>query len=113
MVLADLYGGWMEHREFESIMDEVVYDKNLPGSTPQQPKKEVRTLIINDYENTRSVQMKFKWYMAEDVPDDANFKMLPPIYWKEDSSSGGGKGKQRIDPIDELDKIQNQIDQNL
>jgi hypothetical protein len=113
MVLADLYGGWMEHREFEAIMDEVVYDKNLPGSTPQEPKKEVRTLIINDYENTRSVQMKFRWYMAEDVPDKANFKLLPEVYWKESSPGGGGQRKQRIDPIDELDKIQNQIDQNL
>lgn len=45
--LADLYGGWMDKKVFFQMMDEVVLDENLEGSTPQQPKKRVRTMVIN------------------------------------------------------------------
>jgi len=84
LVLADLYGGWMDHKVFWTLMDQVVYDKNLPGSTPQEPKKEVRTMYINDYENTTNPQMKFKWSMAQNPEDiEPEWKLLPKEYWEE------------------------------
>lgn len=84
LVLADLYGGWMDHKVFWTLMDQVVYDKNLPGSTPQEPNKEVRTMYINDYENTTNPQMKFKWSMAQNPEDiEPKWKLLPKEYWEE------------------------------
>lgn len=112
LVLADLYGGWMPHKDFFCLMDEVVFDRNLPGSTPQDPKKEVRTMIINDFENTTNVQMKFKWHQSE---DPGKFKMLPQKYWDADKKlrkkprkvwgdTGGGSMK----PEEMLVKLQTQ-----
>lgn len=39
LTLADLYGGFMDRKVFEQLMNDVVYDKNLEGSTPQNPKR--------------------------------------------------------------------------
>lgn len=37
----------MDKKVFFQMMDEVVLDENEPGSTPQDPKKRVRTMVIN------------------------------------------------------------------
>lgn len=116
VTLADLYGGWMPHRDFFELMDEVVYDVNLEGSTPQEPKKEVRTMIVNDFENTTNPQMKFKWHMSEN-PDDIepNWKLCAPEYWEADKkvkkqkkkmTAGGGPGSEPFDPIGALQRFQ-------
>lgn len=76
--LHNLYAGFMDFNTFCGLMDEVVLDENLPGSTPQDPNKRVRTMVINDYENTIDPSMKFKWWEAE---DPGPFRMLHPMYW--------------------------------
>lgn len=111
LTLADLYGGFMDRKVFEQLMNDVVYDKNLEGSTPQDPKKEVRTMVINDYENTINPQMKFKWYMAENPHDylpKKDLQLCHPAYWKEQDNSLGStsNGYYKVDPVDELDEIQ-------
>ena len=47
MILADLYAGFLHHEDFLQMMSEIVVDKPLEGSTPQHPKREVRTLVVN------------------------------------------------------------------
>jgi len=47
MTLADLYGGFTERDIFIELMDQIVIDENEPDSTPKEPKKFVRTMIIN------------------------------------------------------------------
>ncbi len=37
----------MDKKVFFQMMDEVVLDENEAGSTPQDPKKRVRTMVIN------------------------------------------------------------------
>jgi hypothetical protein len=69
----------MDKKVFFQMMDEVVLDENEPGSTPQDPKKRVRTMIINDFENTTNPQIKFKWNEAE---DPGEFRLCHPEYWK-------------------------------
>lgn len=106
ITLADLYGGFMDRNAFVELMDQIVYDENLPDSTPQDPKKEVRTMFINDYENTTNPQMKFKWYMAE---DPGPFKLCAPEYWKAQQNALDLNGGSKLfvnDPVDELDQIQ-------
>lgn len=110
--LADLYGGYMDRNDFFDLMDCVVLDENLPGSTPQQPKKRVRTMIINDFENTTDPQIKFKWLESEDPGD---FKLCHPDYWKEtidetiNQLGGDIKVETSQDIIDELDSVRAQF----
>ena len=101
--LAKLYGGWMDRKIFCKFMDEIVYSKDLPGSTAQDPKLEVRTLIINDFLNTTDPGIKFKWLMSE---DPGKFKLCHPAYWKEteDVFGGGKKPTSNIDPVEELEQ---------
>jgi len=102
--LADLYGGYMDRDMFFQLMDEIVLDENLPGSTPQEPKKHVRTMIVNDFENTTDPQMKFKWLESE---DPGPFRMCHPDYWKEDLNDLFAKDRQEAerDVVDELDEV--------
>lgn len=103
--LADLYGGWMDKKLFFALMDDIVEDENLPGSTPQQPKKRVRTMIINDFENTTNPQIKFKWNEAEDPGD---FKLSLPQYWKDDEFNSKGSYKTAAyDAVEELEDANN------
>lgn len=104
--LAKLYGGHMDKNDFFEMMNEIVLDENLPGSTPQEPKKHVRTLIINDFENTIDPQIKFKWLESEDPGD---FKLCLPEYWKEDLNAQIQMSQTNMsdipDVIDELDEV--------
>lgn len=107
MVLADLYAGWLHHDVFEALMDEIVYDENLPGSTPQNPKKDVRTMIVNDFENTTNPQMKFKWNKSENPEDyDPKWRLLPQPYWdeaeKQAKKAKSRSGDMPIDPVAQL-----------
>ena len=101
--LADLYGGWMDRKLFHQLMDDIVVDENEKGSTPQDPKKYVRTMYVNDFENTTNPQIKFHWSEAE---DPGKFRLCDPAYWKEsDNALGGGSAKpSNYDPCDELDE---------
>lgn len=102
-VLADLYGGWMERKVFYQLMDEIVKDVNLPGSTPQEPKKEVRTMFVSDYENTLNPQIKFHYYESVDPGD---FKLCDPEYWKETHQMFAQSAKhEEIDVVEELDSV--------
>lgn len=125
--LADLYGGWLERDEFFDLMDDVVLDENLEGSTPQNPKKHVRTLIINDFENTIDPQIKFRWLESQDPGKIQSrtawkdrkltffflgeFHLCAPEYWKESVDDIMAQmGDQRNtetsqDIIDSLDEV--------
>lgn len=104
-VLANYYGGYMDKKLFFQLMDDVVFDVNLEGSTPKDPIKRVRTMVINDYENTTNPQMKYHWLESE---DPGEFKLLHPEYWKEQENNlgGGTKTITYTDPVEELEEIQ-------
>jgi len=106
-VLHDLYGGWTDYHEFEQFLNEVVLDEELPDSTAQVPHKRVRSLVINDYQNTTNPQMKFRWMEADDPGD---FRLLHPLYWKEVDNNFGSTSDLRSyttnDVVDELDETQ-------
>lgn len=113
ITLADLYGGWLEHKLFFGLMDEVVYDKNLEGSTPQNPKKDVRTMVISDFENTTNCSMKFHWHKSQN-PDDIekNWRLLPKDYWDANEKMEREKKKKAkkkdevYDPLKSLQQFQ-------
>lgn len=106
--LHDMYGGYMHYETFTTLMDEVVKDENQPGSTPQDAKKEVRSMFVNDFENTTNPQIKYKWYEANN-PDDEEpgWRLCDPEYWKEtpEKALGDGPMPKNTDPVDELENI--------
>jgi hypothetical protein len=106
MVLADLFGGFMERNDFIALMDEIVVDENLPDSTPKEPKKFVRTMVCNDFENTHIPQIKFHWSSAEN-PDEIEpgWRLCHEDYWKEQENSLGHKKVVEIDIDDILDEV--------
>lgn len=105
-ILHGMFGGVIPRDAFYRFMDEVVIDRNLPGSTPQEPEKEVRSLIVRDFENTTESQIKYAWFKAI---DPGEFKMLHPAYWKDDNGLPSGPGRSRpLDVCDELDSVRRQ-----
>lgn len=106
MVLADLFGGFMDRNDFIDLMDQIVVDENLPDSTPKDPKKFVRTMVCNDFENTHNPQIKFHWSAAEN-PDDIEpgWRLCHEDYWKEQENSLGHKKVEEIDIDDILDEV--------
>jgi len=98
MILADLYAGFLHHEDFLQMMSEIVVDKPLEGSTPQHPKREVRTLVVNDFENAPSAQIRFKWARAEN-PDDIEpgWHLCDDKYWEKATNNFGGKRVKETD----------------
>lgn len=103
-ILSDIYGGWMDRRVFNQLMDDIVVDENLPGSTPQQPNKRVRTMVVNDFENTTNPQIKFRYYEAI---DPGPFKLLDPEYWKQQDNPFKAGESDDYDPVNDLDECLN------
>lgn len=109
MILADLYAGFLEHEQFLQMMMEIVIDEPLEGSTPTHPKRHVRTLVINDFENAPSAQIRFKWAEAQN-PDDIEpgWTLCADEHWEEAKRRKDlmpKKVKIRKDPIDALDDL--------
>jgi hypothetical protein len=105
MTLADLYGGWMDRNEFMELMNELVLDEHMEGSTPKEPKKMVQTMIVNDFDNTQDPQIKFKWSRAEN-PDDIEpgWRLCADEYWKvQENSLGSNKSCNQMDPCEMLE----------
>lgn len=109
-ILHEMYGGIVDRDLFFQFMDEVVIDENLPGSTPQEPKKRVRTMVINDFENTTNPQLKFRWWEAS---DPGEFRLLHPAYWKEDENViSGPPPRPAVDIVAELDSVSSVLGAN-
>jgi hypothetical protein len=103
-VIHKLYGAHWDKKDFAALVDSVVIDEDLPESTPQEPVKRVRTLVINSYRNTIDPSQRFKYWEAS---DPGKFRLCHPKYWKEqDNDLGGGKGpKFNTDPVEELEQV--------
>lgn len=107
MVLADLYGGFMDRPDFLKLMNQVVRSENLEGSTPKNPKLYVRTMVVNDFENSPDPQLKFKWSEAEN-PDDIEpgWRLCDDKYWKvQDNRIAMGPAPEERDPVSQLNDI--------
>jgi len=103
-VYYDLYGGTMGRQVFDVFLNNVMKDQILPGSTPLDCKKEVRTLIAAPYENSMNPQLTFHYNEADDPGD---FRLCSPEYWQETGPDALGNTGSRInrDPMSQLDQI--------
>lgn len=94
--------GFITVQEFQMLMDQVCQEKELEGSTPRDPKKEVTIMVIKEHRNSPDPAKKFAWWKPVATSMLPKFKLLHPDYWKkQDSQSGefgGGvnNGKKKI-----------------
>lgn len=105
--LWEIYAGFVEKKEWFQLMDTMVYAKKLPGHTALEPKLEVQILVINDFEQTSDPSEKFFWWRPVHSSQLPKYKLLDPVYWKEDHTNQSGmegekKGKSH--PADILQK---------
>ena len=101
-MIASMYNGGLDKTVFKHLMNEVVKDELLEGATPQEAKKNVRTLVVSDFENTKNPQIKFHYLEAD---DPGPFKLLAPIYWKE-SNQLLGQPRETVDEIDPVEELE-------
>lgn len=104
MMLSAMYNGGLDRNLWQQMMNEIVKDELLPGSTPLEAKKQVRTLFVSDFENTKNPQIKFHYYEAE---DPGKFKLCHPDYWRESTEfmNSGSHAVEEIDPVEELEQV--------
>lgn len=105
----ELYAGFMDKKTWFQLMDEVIYSKKLEGHTPLHPRLEVQIMVVQDFDQTPDPSEKFFWWKP--VHSDAlpNYRLLHPIYWKEDliskfNKQKDAKKKERPHPVDVLDQ---------
>lgn len=87
-VLWDLEAGFMEKKEFNTLMDTVIHSTPLPGSTPQDPKKEVQVMVCCDFEDTCVVEDKFFSWKPVPLEMLPPFTLCDPVYWNERYNRG-------------------------
>lgn len=110
----ELYAGFTDKKTWCLLMDDVIYSKKLPGHTPLHPKLEVQIMVVQDFDQTPDPAEKFFWWKP--VHSDAlpPYKLLHPIYWKEDvvakhRQKEESRKKARPHPVDELDKCRSAL----
>ena len=102
-MMANMFNGGMDRKLWRQMMNEVVEDNILPGSTPLETKKKVRTLFVSDFENTKNPQIKFHYYEAE---DPGPFRLCRPEYWKQQDNAwlNSSAPAKPIDVVEELEE---------
>lgn len=101
-----MYNCNLDRETYMQVMDEVVLDEELPDSTPQEPNKHVRIMVIKEFVNAPDPSMKICWCEAD---DPGEFRMLHPDYWKEQDNNLGvqlAHPRKPIDIVAELDSVQ-------
>ena len=108
--LWELFGGQhFEKKEWRQFIKEVATQRTLDGSTAAEPLKEVRVLVIADFETANIPEDMFFWWKPDPMSDLAPFRLMHPQFWKEQeglSFSGQTVGKiSRIDPVEQLEQV--------
>ena len=107
--LWELFGGMFDKKTWRIFNREVVTQRTLEGSTAAEPKKEVRVMVIADFEVANTPEDMFFWWKPVPIGDLPAFTLLDPVYWKEqDAFSTGGEAQKkagRPDPVEELEQV--------
>lgn len=103
-MLAAMFNGGLDRNVWKQLMGQIVQDELLPGSSPLEAKKQVRTMFVSDFENTKNPQIKFHWSSAE---DPGPFRLCHPDYWKESARMfiRNEEVHEALDPVEELELV--------
>ncbi len=83
--LWEMEAAFVEKKVWYQLMDEVITRTNLPGNTAQEPKKEVRVMIVACFEDTATVDEKIFWWKPVCTDDLGPFKLCHPKYWEHEA----------------------------
>lgn len=108
--LWELFGGQhFDKKVWREFNKELVMQKTLEGSTAAEPKKEVRVMVIADFEVANTPEDMFFWWKPKHVDGLPPFRLLHPGFWKEQdsvSSEMETRGKvMRVDPVEQLEQV--------
>lgn len=82
--LYDLEAGFMEKKDFYTLMDQVIVRENLPGNTAATPKKRVSIMVCADFEDAAVPEEKFYQWTPVCLDDLPPFRLCHPKYWEDD-----------------------------
>jgi hypothetical protein len=85
--LYELVGPSMTRREWHSFMDDILCSKKLPGHTSAHPRKEVRIMVIENFEQTPDVSERVYWWKPLPAEQLEPYRLCHPDYWKESNYS--------------------------
>lgn len=85
-VLWDLEAGFMDRKDFSTLMDNIIVRENLPGNTAGEPRKKVQIMVCADFEDSSSPQEKFFGFTPVRIDDLPPFKLCHPKYWEDNDN---------------------------
>lgn len=83
VMIWDLEAAFMEKKDFNTLMDQVIERKLLPGNSAQTPKKQVRIMCCADFEDSCIPQEKFYSFIPLPMDMLPPFRLCHPKYWEE------------------------------
>lgn len=100
-ILWDLEAAFMDKKDFNTLMDEVIHRELLEGNTAQEPKKKVRIMVCADFEDSSEVTEKFFHWTPVAMDDLPKFRLCHPKYWEESArlesqNKAGGAGASTL-----------------
>lgn len=95
----DLEAGFMDRKDFNVLMDQVIIRENLPGNTAQEPKKKVQIMVCADFEDSSIAQEKFYSFMPLPMDMLPPFRLCHPKYWEEASQERNLFEKPNVKPV--------------
>ncbi len=107
--LWELFGGQhFTKREWRDFNMELVAQHTLEGSTAAEPRKQVRTMVIADFEVANKPEDMFFWWSPVHVGELPKFRLLHKSYWEENGNQFGARSEhklRRLDPVAELEQV--------
>lgn len=111
--LWELYGGFMDKKEWFQLMDEVIYAKKLEGHTALDPRLKVQIMVVQDYEQVPDPSEKFFWWDPIHSSQLPKYRLCHPLYWKQAEQakrlkslrSGAKSADKAGHPADVLQKV--------
>jgi len=79
----DLEAGFMDRKEFNVLMDQIIVRENLEGNSAQDPKKKVQIMCCADFEDSCIPQEKFYSFIPKPMDMLPPFRLCHPKYWEE------------------------------
>lgn len=81
-ILWDLEAAFMDKKDWNTLMDEVIKRELLPGNSASEPNKKVRILVSADFEDSCNPSEKFYHFTPRPMDKLPPFRLCHPKYWE-------------------------------
>jgi hypothetical protein len=108
--LWEMYGGFMEKKQFNALMNRYAKETPLEGDSPAEPKKSVSVLIVKAYANVPDVQQKFAQWSPLPTHELPEFRCCHPKYWDHDEMQAPDSYRKMPDVGSVLTDVVNVLD---